>query len=266
MQTRTSSTLLEGLKDPADRTSWIEFDRRYRPLVFLVARRMGLQAVDAEDADLLRGLRGALDLDGIVAVRRHSRPAPLKSSKSWSRSARARGASYSRLRTWSAAAPWPSSARSVSMSETASVPSSTKHASWPEPTTPMWRIHSVVEDRQLPFMVMEYIDGRPLTEALETSSLDERQRGFRQVLRGVEALHSKGGVHRDLKPGNILVDRGGTVKVLDPGIAREGGVCPVAAELRRRPVRHTGLYSARTESRRTCRSDDGCLRPRRRAL
>ncbi len=50
LQTRTSTQLLEGLKDPADRSSWIEFDNRYRPLALAVSKRLGLQESDAEDA------------------------------------------------------------------------------------------------------------------------------------------------------------------------------------------------------------------------
>ncbi|MBN1845261.1 MAG: sigma-70 family RNA polymerase sigma factor [Sedimentisphaerales bacterium] len=48
--TRTSTTLLAGLCDPRDQESWQEFDRRYRPLILSVARRLGLQPADAEDA------------------------------------------------------------------------------------------------------------------------------------------------------------------------------------------------------------------------
>ena len=48
--TRTNTALLEGLKDSGDEAAWREFDARYRPLVVAVARRMGLQPSDAEDA------------------------------------------------------------------------------------------------------------------------------------------------------------------------------------------------------------------------
>jgi RNA polymerase sigma-70 factor (ECF subfamily) len=47
--TRTSLTLLEGLKDPAGSAAWQEFVARYRPLVVAVARRLGLQEADAQD-------------------------------------------------------------------------------------------------------------------------------------------------------------------------------------------------------------------------
>jgi RNA polymerase sigma-70 factor (ECF subfamily) len=47
---RTSTDLLEALKNPANQTAWGEFDQRYRPLVLAVARRLGLNQADAEDA------------------------------------------------------------------------------------------------------------------------------------------------------------------------------------------------------------------------
>jgi RNA polymerase sigma-70 factor (ECF subfamily) len=48
--TRTNTVLLEGLKNPGDRVSWETFDARYRPIILAVAKRLGLQEADAEDA------------------------------------------------------------------------------------------------------------------------------------------------------------------------------------------------------------------------
>ncbi|HEY2587530.1 MAG TPA: sigma-70 family RNA polymerase sigma factor [Tepidisphaeraceae bacterium] len=48
--TRTSTALLEGLKDRANPQAWQEFDQRYRPLLLAVAARLRLAAADAEDA------------------------------------------------------------------------------------------------------------------------------------------------------------------------------------------------------------------------
>jgi RNA polymerase sigma factor (sigma-70 family) len=48
--TRTSTMLLEGLKDQANQGVWLTFDRRYRGLLLGVGRRLGLSASDAEDA------------------------------------------------------------------------------------------------------------------------------------------------------------------------------------------------------------------------
>jgi RNA polymerase sigma factor (sigma-70 family) len=50
MLTRTSTMLLNGLRDPSDKTCWEQFDGRYRPLVLAVGRRLGLQEADVEDA------------------------------------------------------------------------------------------------------------------------------------------------------------------------------------------------------------------------
>jgi RNA polymerase sigma-70 factor (ECF subfamily) len=50
MLTRTSTILLEGLKNSADQQAWREFDERYRPLILAVAARSGLHAGEADDA------------------------------------------------------------------------------------------------------------------------------------------------------------------------------------------------------------------------
>ena len=49
IQTVTSTTLLEGLKDPANHTRWRDYVDRYRPLLVGFLRRHGVQATDAED-------------------------------------------------------------------------------------------------------------------------------------------------------------------------------------------------------------------------
>ena len=48
--TRTSTVLLNGLKNSSDSLAWSEFDGRYRPILLQVARRLGLHGADAEDA------------------------------------------------------------------------------------------------------------------------------------------------------------------------------------------------------------------------
>ena len=48
--TRTSTALLEGLKDGSNKGSWSQFHDRYRPLIMAVAKRLGLSVADAEDA------------------------------------------------------------------------------------------------------------------------------------------------------------------------------------------------------------------------
>jgi len=73
----------------------------------------------------------------------------------------------------------------------------------------------------LPYLVMEYVEGENLLAFLNRSgNLQNSLKLFRQVLSAVGYIHSKGMVHRDLKPGNILVNREGLVKILDFGIAK----------------------------------------------
>jgi serine/threonine protein kinase/tetratricopeptide (TPR) repeat protein len=73
-----------------------------------------------------------------------------------------------------------------------------------------------------PYFAMELIRGRPLTEyALEEQlGVRERLRLVALVGDAVQHAHSRGVIHRDLKPGNILVDEHGQPKVLDFGVAR----------------------------------------------
>lgn len=77
-------------------------------------------------------------------------------------------------------------------------------------------------DTGQPYLVMEYIEGRPIDAYCDDNGLStmERIRLFRTVCRAVQYAHRKLIVHRDLKPGNILVTADGTVKLLDFGIAK----------------------------------------------
>jgi eukaryotic-like serine/threonine-protein kinase len=74
----------------------------------------------------------------------------------------------------------------------------------------------------LPYFVMEYIDGRPITVYSEERRLPipERLQLFLKVCDAIDFAHRKGVVHRDIKPGNILVTTDGEPKLLDFGIAK----------------------------------------------
>ena len=73
-----------------------------------------------------------------------------------------------------------------------------------------------------PFMVMEFIDGIPLLDYCKLHKLDLHRRLalFEKACAAVEYAHSQLIVHRDLKSGNILVDKNGRVKLLDFGVAK----------------------------------------------
>jgi serine/threonine-protein kinase len=74
----------------------------------------------------------------------------------------------------------------------------------------------------IPFIIMEYVDGRLLKDIVAEGQLApaEATRIVSQVLTALEYSHRAGVVHRDIKPGNIMVTTGGQVKVMDFGIAR----------------------------------------------
>ncbi len=78
-----------------------------------------------------------------------------------------------------------------------------------------------------PYFAMEYIEGHPITEYCDERrlSIPDRIRLFIRVCEGVQHAHQKGVVHRDLKPGNLLVgdiDGHALPKIIDFGIATAG--------------------------------------------
>ena len=84
-------------------------------------------------------------------------------------------------------------------------------------------IHDFGEEQGTAYMAMELLEGEDLRELLRKdalANLDDKLATMEQVLEGLAFAHSKGVVHRDLKPGNVRVLPQGRVKIMDFGLAR----------------------------------------------
>jgi len=71
-----------------------------------------------------------------------------------------------------------------------------------------------------PYLVMEYVDGKPIDEFCQRLSVRAKVQLFLQVVDAIDVAHRNLVVHRDLKPSNILVTPDGQAKILDFGIAK----------------------------------------------
>lgn len=84
------------------------------------------------------------------------------------------------------------------------------------------RAHDADRDGKTHFLVMEYIEGTSLFDLVQKEGpLDYRRAAdfMMQAASGLQHAHEAGLVHRDIKPANLLVDRKGTLKILDMGLA-----------------------------------------------
>ncbi|GAA2085298.1 Stk1 family PASTA domain-containing Ser/Thr kinase [Streptomyces albiaxialis] len=84
-----------------------------------------------------------------------------------------------------------------------------------------------IDGAMVPYIVMEYVEGKPLRSVLDEDiaqfgamPADKALKITGDVLAALEVSHEMGLVHRDIKPGNVMLTKRGVVKVMDFGIAR----------------------------------------------
>ncbi|MCB0324551.1 MAG: serine/threonine protein kinase [Bdellovibrionales bacterium] len=121
------------------------------------------------------------------------------------------------------------------------------------------RTYDVGSDEGLAYFTMEYVPGTPLDKIIQNSTYPKAKIAelSLQTAEALHAIHRAGVVHRDLKPGNILVLNDGTIRITDFGVARPetsdmtahneilGSVCYIAPEiwLGEAPSPSVDLYS-----------------------
>ncbi len=83
-------------------------------------------------------------------------------------------------------------------------------------------LYDYIEEPDALYLVMEYVEGKPLSEILKAGPLplESIRKYFTQILDAFAYAHSKGVIHRDIKPSNIIITSQGQVKILDFGVAK----------------------------------------------
>jgi serine/threonine protein kinase len=85
------------------------------------------------------------------------------------------------------------------------------------------QIDSCGYDEEVPYIIMEYVDGGTVADRLKIGAMDvvESIKIISQVCEGLGKVHAAGIIHRDIKPGNILLTYDGVPKLADFGLARD---------------------------------------------
>lgn len=101
--------------------------------------------------------------------------------------------------------------------------------------------------REYLYVATEYVEGQTLRQWMIDNpkpSLEQVRNIVEQIARGLQAFHRMEMLHQDLRPDNIMIDRTGTVKIIDFGSTRVAGLVEIAAPAQQEQMLGTVQYSA----------------------
>jgi serine/threonine protein phosphatase PrpC len=107
--------------------------------------------------------------------------------------------------------------------------------------------HPVVRPRQHLFVAMEFIDGHTLAQWMADHprpTLDEVRQVIDQLAKGLQAFHRKDMLHQDLRPENVMIDRSGTVRIIDFASVHVAGLAERMPDPAARDILGTLQYTA----------------------
>jgi serine/threonine protein phosphatase PrpC len=101
--------------------------------------------------------------------------------------------------------------------------------------------------RQYLYVAAEFIEGQTLAQWMIDNprpAVESVRRIVEQIAKGLQAFHRLEMLHQDLRPNNVMIDRTGTVKIIDFGATRVAGIAEMASPLERSEILGTEQYTA----------------------
>jgi serine/threonine protein kinase len=104
-----------------------------------------------------------------------------------------------------------------------------------------------IRKRNYLYIVTEYIEGQTLSQWMidnPNPDIESVRNVIGQIAAGLQALHRQEMLHQDLRPNNVMIDKSGTVKIIDFGSVRVAGVAEIATEQAQQDILGTAQYTA----------------------
>ena len=109
------------------------------------------------------------------------------------------------------------------------------------------RVHDILRKRTALYYIAEHIEGRTLRQWIEDeprANLNTVRDFVEQITRGLRAFHRLEMIHQDLKPENIIIDKHGTLKIIDFGSTKIAGIDEISAPIEFNNILGTINYTA----------------------